>query len=56
MFYVLKLINVFPQTVVSRFNKGVDNSNLYLQQTMILAIQNRVPTAHLRLPVAHHVI
>ena len=39
------------QTVVGRFNCGLGNTNYYLQQTMQLLIENRVPTAHLRLNV-----
>ena len=40
--------NIFPQSRVSRFNKGLDNSNSYLQQTMLVIGENRLSTAHLR--------
>ena len=36
------------QMIVSRFNKGVDNANIYHKDTMSLFFINRVPTAHIR--------
>ena len=42
------LMNII-QMVVPRFNTGFANANYYLNQTMVLAFMNRVPSGHLRL-------
>ena len=40
--------HISPQTINPRFNTGLGNANRYLHQTMVLVMENRVPTAHLR--------
>ena len=46
--WVIKHCITLLQMIVSRFNKGVENSNIYHKDTMSLFFINRVPTAHIR--------
>ena len=42
------LLTPYFQSINSRYNTGCLNANRYLNQTMILCIENRIPTAHIR--------